>query len=108
MGFFTPYTFLPHYAASLGFDPTFAAFTLAMLGIGSSVGRILFSPFADYFKVRLSLFKATLLLAALCLWLWPICISSASILAFCFLYGAFGGSFFALFGVVCSHSRLRI
>jgi len=102
MAFFIPYTFLPHYATTLGLDPAFAAFTLAQLGIGSSVGRIIFSPIADIFKLHLVVFKSTILFAAICLWLWPLCTDEASILAFCFLYGNFGGAFFAMFGVVAA------
>jgi len=102
MGFFTPYTFLPHFATGLGFDPSFAAFTLAMLGIGSSVGRIIFSPVADTFKLRIFMFKSTTMLAAICLWVWSVCVTESSILAFCFLYGAFGGAFFAMQGVVAA------
>jgi len=85
-GFMVPYTFLPYYASSLGFDPTFAAFTLAMIGIGSSVGRVVFGPVADYFKLRLFTFKAAVLLTAVCMWVWPVCTTQPSILAFTFLY----------------------
>jgi len=102
MAFFTPYTYLPHYATGLGFDSTFAAFTLAMLGIGSSVGRVCFSPIADYFKVRLLLFKVTMFGAALSLWLWPLCTTESSILALSFFYGMFGGGFYAMFGVAAA------
>jgi len=102
MGFFTPYTFLPHFATGLGLDASFAAFTVAMLGIGSSVGRIIFSPVADALKLRIFMFKFTTMLAAICLWVWSVCVTESSILAFCFLYGAFGGAFFAMQGVVAA------
>jgi predicted MFS family arabinose efflux permease len=95
--FFVPYAYIDAYSESLGLPASYGAFALAMLGAGSSVGRVFFGPMADYLHQRMLVFRGTLFLAALALALWPLAKDEPSITAFAVIYGATGGGFAAMF-----------
>jgi len=99
--FFIPYTYISPYAISLGFDPSFSGLALAMLGVGSVCGRLIFGPIADRFG-RLCTYRVNMIFATIALAVWPACTTESSILAFTFFYGAFGGGFAAMFAVVAA------
>jgi MFS family permease len=99
--FFVPYTYLASYSVFLELNPSFGGFALAMLGVGSAVGRLIFGPLADKFG-RFFVYRATVLMDVIVLALWPACTTEASITAFAFFYGMFGGGFAAMFAVVAS------
>jgi len=99
--FFVPYTYLASYTINLGFTNSFGGFALAMLGIGSSCGRLIFGPLADYFG-RLRVYRINVLFAAITVACWPASTDQSTILAFGFFYGAFGGGFAAMFAVVAA------
>jgi MFS family permease len=99
--FFVPYVFISSYSVSLGLSQWFGGFSVAFLGIGSAVGRLICGPIADYFG-RLAVFRVTVLAAGIAMACWPACTNESTILAFAFFYGAFAGSFFAMFGAVAA------
>jgi MFS family permease len=99
--FFVPYTYLASYSASLHLSASFGGFALAMLGVGSAVGRIIFGPLADRFG-RFLVYRVTVFLDVVMLALWPICTTEPSLIAFAFFYGMFGGGFAAMFAVVAA------
>jgi hypothetical protein len=72
-----------------------------MLGVGSAVGRLIFGPIADKFG-RFSVYRLTVLFDVIILALWPACTTEASVIAFAFFYGMFGGGFAAMFAVVAA------
>ena len=72
---------------------------MAMLGIGSSVGRVAIGPIAD--KVgRMRMFRVSMFLAAVTMACWPACSDVTSLLLFAFFYAFFAGGFIAQAPVV--------
>ena len=99
--FFAPYNYLLTYCELIGLSPDFGAFATAMLGIGSSVGRLTFGPLSDL-AGRALVFRLAVGGTAVALACWTACFSEPAILAFAFFFGACGGGFAATFAVVAS------
>lgn len=93
-GFFVPFVQLGAYANDLKIPPTGQGLAVAMLGIGSSVGRVTIGPIGDLFG-RMNMFRVCMFFAAVSLACWPVCTTLSSILVFAFFYSFFAGGFAA-------------
>ena len=99
--FFLPWTWITFYATDRGLDTATASLALAMLGIGSSVGRLVWGPLADMWG-RLKCFRLTMFIAFACMVAWPSCRDAPSILSFAFFYSFAAGGFIAMSPLVSS------
>lgn len=94
-GFFIPWAEIYFFAIDHGVDGPTASLAVAMLGIGSSAGRIVWGPLADWLG-RMMCFRFTMLMAAVTMATWPSCTTAPSILTFAFMYSFFSGGFIAM------------
>ena len=67
---------------------------VAMLGVGSSVGRIVIGPIADLVGTMVT-FRLSVFFTGVALGSWAACYNVAGILTFAFFYGLFAGAFIA-------------
>lgn len=100
-GFFVPFVHLNAYTRDLGYSKEEAAFAVALLGIGSSVGRISMGPFADWLG-RLAMFRVCMFLSALVMALWPVSTSLPQIYCYAFFYTFLSGGYISLSPVVAA------
>lgn len=98
-GFFIPYIHLAAYISDIGLGKDVQGLALAMIGAGSSVGRIVMGPVADV-TGRLPTFRLCMFATGVTLATWPACQSPESFYCFGFFYGFFGGGFITLSPVV--------
>jgi len=92
--FFIPFIHLAAYTTDLGYSDEDAALAIAMLGIGSSVGRITVGPLADLFG-RMFMFRLCMGCASVCMFLWPTATTLWQVYMVAFFYAYFGGGFSA-------------
>ena len=99
--FFVPFAEITTFALDAGFTPDVASLCVAFLGIGSSVGRVVFGPVSDMIG-RTRMFRAAVFAAALCMFLWPTASTPGQLYAFSFMYAFFGGGFIAMVPAVAA------
>lgn len=94
-GLFVPFVHLAPYAADIGLGESFGVLLIVLLGVGSTVGRFMFSSLTNRFGRRLS-FACMYLGAGLMMVLWSQSSSAPALIVFALLFGAFYGGFVAI------------
>jgi MFS family permease len=95
LGIFTPFAHLAPYARDHGFSDGFGALLVGLIGVGSTVGRLLLGGSADRVGRRFAL-GATFIAMALTLSFWLAATEQWSLALFALLFGAAYGGFVAL------------
>jgi MFS family permease len=101
LGMFMPYTFLPIYAEDHGATTYQAVLILAMFGLASCIGRIIFGIFADKYG-RMGMLRLCMLASGICTLCWMSAVTFSHILAYAIFYGFFAGAIISLEPGVCS------
>ena len=94
-GLFVPFVHLAPYAADMGLGEGFGVLLIVLLGVGSTVGRFMFSSITNLIGRRLS-FAAMYVGAGLMMVMWSQSTSSVALVIFALLFGAFYGGFVAI------------
>lgn len=94
-GLFVPFVHLVPYARDAGLGPGFGVMLITLLGIGSTVGRFLFSSVTTWLGRRLS-FAMMLAGAGAMLIVWSLSTTGLALIVFALLFGAFYGGFVAI------------
>lgn len=94
-GLFVPFVHLAPYAADVGLGEGFGVLLIVLLGVGSTVGRFMFSSITNVIGRRLS-FAAMYVGAGLMMVMWSQSTSSPALVIFALLFGAFYGGFVAI------------
>jgi MFS family permease len=94
-GLFVPFVHLAPYATDMGLGEGFGVLLIVLLGVGSTVGRFMFSSITNLLGRRLS-FAAMYVGAGLMMVVWSQSISSVALVVFALLFGAFYGGFVAI------------
>ena len=95
LGIFIPFAHLAPYAQDEGFSDGFGALLVGLIGVGSTVGRLLLGSTADRVGRRLSL-GATFIAMGLALSAWLAATEQWSLALFALFFGAAYGGFVAL------------
>jgi len=100
---FTPFALLPLNAQVQGItDPNFGSITIALLGVGTAVGRFFSGAVSDRIgrarHIQLNSFAASL-----CVWLWPTATTPQRLLTFSFFYGLFTAAVFTAMPLVIAN-----
>lgn len=94
-GLFAPFVHLVPYAADVGLGEAFGVLLIVLLGVGSTVGRFLFSSVTGWLGRKHS-FGLMYLGAAAMLVMWTMSTSAAALIVFALVFGAFYGGFVAI------------
>jgi MFS family permease len=94
-GLFVPFVHLVPYARDIGLGPGFGVVLIMLLGVGSTVGRFLFSSVTQWLGRRLSFALMTVGAGAM-LVVWSVSTSAPALVVFALLFGAFYGGFVAI------------
>ncbi len=94
-GLFVPFVHLAPYARDIGLGEGFGVMLIALLGVGSTVGRFLFASVTNMLGRRLS-FALMYVGAGVMLILWSQSASGWALIAFALVFGAFYGGFVAI------------
>ena len=94
-GLFVPFVHLAPYAADMGLGEGFGVLLIVLLGVGSTVGRFMFSSITNLLGRRLS-FAAMYVGAGVMMVMWSQSTSSVALVIFALLFGAFYGGFVAI------------
>lgn len=94
-GLFVPFVHLAPYAADMGLGEGFGVLLIVLLGVGSTVGRFMFSSITNLIGRRLS-FAAMYVGAGVMMVMWSQSTSSVALVIFALLFGAFYGGFVAI------------
>ncbi len=94
-GLFVPFVHLAPYARDIGLGEGFGVMLIALLGVGSTVGRFLFASVTNLLGRRLS-FALMYVGAGVMLILWSQSASGWALIAFALVFGAFYGGFVAI------------
>ncbi len=94
-GLFTPFVHLTPYARDLGLGEGFGVLLIALLGVGSTVGRFLFASVTNLLGRRLS-FALMYVGAGVMLVMWSQSTSGWALVVFALVFGAFYGGFVAI------------
>jgi MFS family permease len=94
-GLFVPFVHLAPYAADMGLGEGFGVLLIVLLGVGSTVGRFMFSSITNLIGRRLS-FAAMYVGSGLMMVMWSQSTSSVALVIFALLFGAFYGGFVAI------------
>ncbi|HET8842702.1 MAG TPA: MFS transporter, partial [Ktedonobacteraceae bacterium] len=95
LGAFTPFAHLAAYAQDHGLSGGFGALLIALIGVGSTAGRLLLGKGADRFGIRRSLMGMFLGMMVMFLW-WFIATNAWTLVIFALFFGVFYGGFVAL------------
>lgn len=95
LGIFIPFAHLAPYARDHGFSEGFGALLVGLVGVGSTLGRLLLGGSADRLGRRLSL-AGTFGAMALALLLWLAATQGWSLIVFALFFGVSYGGFVAL------------
>ncbi|XP_052061332.1 monocarboxylate transporter 13-like [Mytilus californianus] len=100
-GFFIPFYFLVDRALILGTPNTQAAFLLSIIGITNTIGRLLSGMVANLKNVdALVVNNIALLIAALTLFLQPLCTVYPALVAFSVIFGLSVAAFISLTSII--------
>jgi MFS family permease len=94
-GLFAPFVHLVPYARDMGLGENFGVWLIALLGVGSTVGRFLFASVTDWLGRRRS-FALMYAGAGLMLVVWSQSTSGLALIFFALVFGAFYGGFVAI------------
>jgi MFS family permease len=94
-GLFVPFVHLAPYARDIGLGEGFGVLLIMLLGVGSTVGRFLFSSITKWIGRRLS-FAMMYVGAGAMLVMWSQSSSAPALVAFALVFGAFYGGFVAI------------
>ena len=94
-GLFVPFVHMVPYARDAGLGEGFGVLLIALLGVGSTVGRFLFASLTAWLGRRRS-FAAMYVGAGLMLILWSQSTGRPALIVFALLFGAFYGGFVAI------------
>ena len=94
-GLFAPFVHLVPYARDMGLGENFGVWLIALLGVGSTVGRFLFASVTDWLGRRRS-FALMYAGAGLMLVVWSQSTSGPALIFFALVFGAFYGGFVAI------------
>lgn len=94
-GLFAPFVHLAPYARDMGLGETFGVWLIALLGVGSTVGRFLFASVTDWLGRRRS-FALMYAGAGVMLMVWSQSTSGPALIVFALVFGAFYGGFVAI------------
>jgi MFS family permease len=94
-GLFAPFVHLVPYAADVGLGEAFGVLLIVLLGVGSTVGRFLFSSVTGWLGRKHS-FGLMYLGAAAMLVMWTMSTSAPALIVFALVFGAFYGGFVAI------------
>eukprot|EP00947_MAST-08B_sp_MAST-8B-sp1_P003642 g3642.t1 len=94
-GYANPFIHIAAFARDQGIEPTQATLVLAMLGVGSVVGRVLLGLTADRFK-RHRVLQISIGVMGVACFGWPWARDLASVCVFAFIYGFNAGGFVSL------------
>ena len=94
-GLFAPFVHLVPYARDMGLGETFGVWLIALLGVGSTVGRFLFASVTDWLGRRRS-FALMYAGAGIMLVVWSQSTSGPALIFFALVFGAFYGGFVAI------------
>jgi MFS family permease len=94
-GLFAPFVHLAPYARDVGLGEGFGVLLIVLLGVGSTVGRFLFSSITGWLGRKHS-FGVMYLGAAAMLVLWSVSTSAPALIFFALMFGAFYGGFVAI------------
>jgi MFS family permease len=94
-GLFAPFVHLVPYARDMGLGENFGVWLIALLGVGSTVGRFLFASVTDWLGRRRS-FALMYAGAGLMLVVWSQSTSGPALIFFALMFGAFYGGFVAI------------
>ena len=94
-GLFAPFVHLVPYAADVGLGEAFGVLLIVLLGVGSTVGRFLFSSVTGWLGRKPS-FGLMYLGAAAMLVMWTMSTSAPALIVFALVFGAFYGGFVAI------------
>jgi len=100
---FTPFALLPLNAQVEGItDPNFGSTTIALLGVGTAVGRFFSGAVSDRIG-RARHIQINAFAASMCMWLWPTSNSEQTLLTFAFFYGLFTAAVFTAMPLVIAN-----
>ena len=94
-GLFVPFVHIVPYARDAGLGEGFGVLLIALLGVGSTVGRFLFASLTTWLGRRRS-FAMMYVGAGLMLILWSQSTSRPALIVFALVFGAFYGGFVAI------------
>ena len=94
-GLFVPFVHLVPYVRDAGLSEGFGVLLIALLGVGSTVGRFLFASLTTWLGRRRS-FAMMYIGAGLMMILWTQSTSRPALIAFALVFGAFYGGFVAI------------
>jgi MFS family permease len=94
-GVFTPFVHLVPYARDSGLGQGFAVMLIALLGVGSTVGRFMFASLTNLLGRRLS-FACMYVGAGLMMVMWSQSTAGWALAVFALVFGAFYGGFVAI------------
>ena len=94
-GLFVPFVHIVPYARDAGLGEGFGVLLIALLGVGSTVGRFLFASLTTWLGRRRS-FAMMYVGAGLMMILWTQSTSRPALIAFALVFGAFYGGFVAI------------
>jgi MFS family permease len=94
-GLFAPFVHLVPYARDMGLGENFGVWLIALLGVGSTVGRFLFASVTGWLGRRRS-FALMYAGAGLMLVVWSQSTSGPALIFFALMFGAFYGGFVAI------------
>jgi len=98
-GYMVPFSSASPFIEELGFDTTFAATAVSLIGIGSAIGRISIGFVADRLG-SIRTFQASMVATGIICAVWWFCQTRGSLIAFSLFFGGFSGSFIALVPLV--------
>jgi len=101
MGLFMPYTHLPKYAELHGISTQNAIVILSIMGIASSLGRILVGFAADIFG-KISMLQVCVLVGGVSTFCWLLCTTFITMVIYGLVFGFFAGGFISLVPTVCA------
>jgi len=94
-GLFAPFVHLAPYARDVGLGEGFGVLLIVLLGVGSTVGRFLFSSVTGLIGRKHS-FGLMYVGAAAMLVMWSVSTSAPALVVFALMFGAFYGGFVAI------------
>ncbi|KDQ09189.1 hypothetical protein BOTBODRAFT_179205 [Botryobasidium botryosum FD-172 SS1] len=97
LGIYTVLTYIDVAGVSVGLNPNFSFYLVAIANAASGVGRLGAGVLGDYIGQTNTLIPLTLV-GAITTFAWPFCISKASSVALAVIYGAASGAFIGLMG----------
>lgn len=101
MGLFMPYTHLPKYAQLHGVSTQSSIVILSIMGIASSLGRILVGFAADIVG-KISMLQVCVIVGGVSTFCWLLCTTFITMVIYGFVFGFFAGGFISLVPTVCA------